>query len=491
MRNDGGMGEVQPLQRFTGRTEGEWRREKPEDRAVQPLQRFTPSHKDFFIPGENQKNTMNRNLSYHLTIKLFTAWLTVIIFISCSPLFAYTSEKTGHSIYCKATNAVVEKIDNDTVVLKLLAPNTNICLEKFRGTPGKIKLKCKNVYAPGSLFTPNNIDRSSRKSSPAGFPVTQKNTGNNDKYLPDTNHINGFQDPSDSIIDKNHSSIDPITGRRGNSGEQDKKPRFNVKSGNARIIWQKAGIAMLEVNMAGKREAKINLSTKFHTPNKFTFAVLGDPQGRFYFLKRFLEKVAEKDSSFLIILGDLVDEGTEMEYGKYLKTIAGSFFPIYHIPGNHDVSRGGRGRFLDYISPTDYSFDVGKFHFIMLDSSRWYLLDYQWDWLEQELKKHRNSLIFMHVPPFCPDGRFDKYTLTGEKQDKKFIDLMNKYGVRSVFSGHIHGYMDAERDGVNYYVSGGGGAYLHILGSEGGYYHFLLVDIDGENIKVKVVKLRE
>lgn len=434
---------------------------------------------------------MNKNLSLYAIIKQSSFWGLIFLIFTCVPIYAFTSEKTAQGIYCRATNAIVEKIDNNTVVLKLLAPNANIYLEKFTGTPGKIKLKCKNVYAPGTLFNPDKKYRSSLKSSPAGFPVAPKDNGNNGKNIPETNHINGFEDPSGNMDNKNYSSMDPATGRRGNSGEQDIRPRFTVKSGNARIIWQKAGTAMLEVNLAGKREAKISLITKFHTPDKFTFAVLGDPQGRFYFLKSFLEKVAEKDCSFLIVLGDLVEEGTEKEYGTYLKTIAGAFFPIYHVPGNHDVSRGGRGRFLDYISPTDYSFDVGKFHFVMLDSSRWYLLDYQWDRLEQELKNNRNCIVFMHVPPFCPDGSFDKYTLSGEKQDKRFVDLMKKYGVKSVFSGHVHGYMEGKRAGVQYYVSGGGGAYLHILGPEGGYYHFLLIDIEGENIKVKVVKFRE
>ena len=430
-------------------------------------------------------------MSSHSYIKQSLLWIALFLILICVPVYAHTSEKTGHGIYCKTTGAVVKKIDNDTVVLKLLAPDAEVYLEKYRGTPGKIKLKCKNVYAPGSLFTPNKVHRSSLKSSPAGFPVPPKYSSDIAKKIPDNNHINGFSDPSDRIKNKNYSSTDPVTGRRGNSGEKDKNPRFVVKSGNARIIWQKAGIAMLEVDLKGKRNANISLRTKFHTPGKFRFAVMGDPQGRFYFLKRFLEKIGENDCSFLIVLGDLVEEGTEKEYGTYLKTIAGVFFPIYHVPGNHDVSRGGRGRFLDYISPTDYSFDVGKFHFIMLDSSRWYLLDYQWDRLERELKNNRNCLVFMHVPPFCPDGSFDKYTLAGEKQDKRFIALMKKYGVRSVFSGHVHGYMEGNRGGVPYYVSGGGGAYLHILGSEGGYYHFLLIDIDGENIKVKVVKLRD
>lgn len=359
------------------------------------------------------------HISHHI-IKTFLLKLLLILIFAPSPLYAYTEEKTGQTVYCRVRGAIVEKIDGSTVVIKLISPDADVYLEQYRGVPGKILLKCKNVYA---------------------------------------------------------------------AGKEEKKTSFRVKSGNAKFVWQNAGTAMLEVNLSGKREAKIALQTKFPHPDRFTFAVSGDPQGRYFIFRRFLEKIGNGNSSFLIVPGDLVDEGTEKEYGAYLKAIAGTLFPIFHIPGNHDVTRGGRGRFLDYISPVDYSFDAGKFRFIMLDSSRWYLQDYQWDWLEKELKSHRNCLVFMHVPPFCPDGSFDKYTLVWEKQDKRFTALMTKYGVKGVFSGHIHGYMKGERGGVPYYVSGGGGAYLHFYGSEGGYYHFLLIDIDGENIKVRVVKL--
>jgi hypothetical protein len=42
-----------------------------------------------------------------------------------------------------------------------------------------------------------------------------------------------------------------------------------------------------------------------------------------------------------------------------------------------------------------------------------------------------------------------------------WIDLFERYAVRAVFAGHDHGYARAERNGIRYFVSGGGGAPLY------------------------------
>ena len=355
--------------------------------------------------------------------KLLAFFLFVLSFVSLNITFAYCQvyKKSSGGIYCDSKGAVIEKIAGNTVVIKLFKPYADIYLEQYRGKPGIIRLKCKNVYA-------------------------------------------GLHN-------------------------EPEKAHLKIKSGKTQVLWRKKSVAMLEVNLKGKRSTQIKLKTHLPSPDKFTFAVIGDPQGKYITYKWLLDKVQKTDSIFLIVLGDLVEKGSVKEYRSYLKAIALFTLPVFHIPGNHDVVYGGRYRFLDYISPTDYSFDMGEFHFIMLDSSRWYLRESQWRWLERELKGNRNNLVFMHVPPFSPVSRYEKYTLTGEKQDKRLVALMKKYQVRAVFSGHIHGFLYEKREGVPYYISGGGGAELHLFGFQGGYYHFLLIDIDGDKFKVRVVKL--
>lgn len=264
-----------------------------------------------------------------------------------------------------------------------------------------------------------------------------------------------------------------------------------IKSGNrenVKILHAVLNYAMIEVDIPPGKSARFVISHKLNDSGKFTFALVGDPQGNMEVFSGILAEIKKKKPLFIIILGDLVERGTSEEYREYLKTISGFPIPIYHIPGNHDITDGGRSKFLWDVSPTDYSFDVGKFHFTMLDSSRWYLRENQWVWLEDELKKCSNCFVFMHVPPFSPIRRFDDYTLAYKGQKKRFLSMMRQYKVRAVFSGHIHGFQKEVRDDVQYYVSGGGGAKLHLFPWNGGYYHFLIVDVDDMKFGVSVRK---
>ena len=62
----------------------------------------------------------------------------------------------------------------------------------------------------------------------------------------------------------------------------------------------------------------------------------------------------------------------------------------------------------------------------------------------------------MHHPPFS-------ISLHGGQRDlrERWTPLFERYGVTAVFSGHDHCYERAERNGVHYFVSGGGGAPLY------------------------------
>jgi hypothetical protein len=146
---------------------------------------------------------------------------------------------------------------------------------------------------------------------------------------------------------------------------------------------------------------------------------------------------------------------------------------FYPAVGNHD--RHGRNRGADayrrYFSlPADtpdperyYAMSYGNARFFILDSNEHsFALTDQTAWLEKELKRatgepgilHR--FVVMHHPPFST-------SLHGghEELREMWTPLFEKYGVEAVFSGHDHTYEHAERNGIHYVVSGGGGAPLY------------------------------
>ncbi|MEZ4369126.1 MAG: metallophosphoesterase [Kofleriaceae bacterium] len=83
-------------------------------------------------------------------------------------------------------------------------------------------------------------------------------------------------------------------------------------------------------------------------------------------------------------------------------------------------------------------------------------------WLERELVAARQDpaidhiFVVMHHPPYS-------VSLHGGQRDlrERWTPLFERYGVAAVFSGHDHVYSRAVVGGVQYVVSGGGGAPLY------------------------------
>src|SRR5262249_60241894 len=67
-----------------------------------------------------------------------------------------------------------------------------------------------------------------------------------------------------------------------------------------------------------------------------------------------------------------------------------------------------------------------------------------------------HRFIVMHHPPYS-------VSIHGGRPELRemWTPIFERYGVDAVFSGHDHVYERAERNGVRYFVSGGGGAPLY------------------------------
>jgi len=99
--------------------------------------------------------------------------------------------------------------------------------------------------------------------------------------------------------------------------------------------------------------------------------------------------VEERQPAFVLMTGDLVQDAlgvSEAEarglFELYLKTIGDFPVPVWSVPGNHDVfgierDRSGasvsdplygKAMFRHYLGPDYYSFNVGRVHFVALDT---------------------------------------------------------------------------------------------------------------------------
>ncbi|HOB42596.1 MAG TPA: metallophosphoesterase [Bacillota bacterium] len=221
----------------------------------------------------------------------------------------------------------------------------------------------------------------------------------------------------------------------------------------------------------------------------YVFAVVGDNQGRNEVWNVVMDGVNSDRPDFVLHCGDMVASGTRAQYDDFLLGAEKLRMPFYVVPGNHDVRGEGRECFAQLVNdPPYYSFEHEGYRFIGLDASEGSIDTEQTEWLRNELSKDGHKFVFMHVPLYDPRPGGDHCFLDSE-QAFELEKLFRESGVLAVFSGHVHMFSHEERDGVEYVTTGGAGALLYAPEEEGGFYHYVLVKVDGDQVDIEAKKV--
>ena len=197
----------------------------------------------------------------------------------------------------------------------------------------------------------------------------------------------------------------------------------------------------------------------------FSFGVVADVQdltGQATF-ESIIKKLREKPLKFLFIVGDGIMFGCEAQHRYWRwkwKTRFRTPFPVFYLPGNHDVDpkEFPIRRFEEVYGPTNFSFEYRGCLFVGLrvlpkpydnTDARNYLR-----WLTKRgRKEYRKVFVFMHVPPIHTD-QWHARSVNGEKA---MMDVLMDFHPDYVFSGDHHAYRRIEVNGVHFIITGGGG----------------------------------
>jgi predicted phosphodiesterase len=225
------------------------------------------------------------------------------------------------------------------------------------------------------------------------------------------------------------------------------------------------------------------------TEVRYTFAVCGDSRGGDEIYREILRRVEKDGAAFFVNTGDLVLRGLESEFVHFAELMADFALPFYPVAGNHDAAGADLSSFLKYSGAPSvhYSFEHGNGHFIIVDSHGGGVNTPELTWLEGELSAVDKPLtfVFLHHPPYDPDGT--DYTM--QWGNDRFMHLMEEYDVDIVFAGHIHAYVEGERGGVRYIITGGGGAPLYGGEHPQAFHHYVRVEVQGTQVSTQVVKV--
>lgn len=266
----------------------------------------------------------------------------------------------------------------------------------------------------------------------------------------------------------------------------------------------------------------------------FRFAIISDPHiaipqtirdsnGRFHLveisipaIERVLEDLKPIKLDFLLIPGDLTQDGEPENHQWLQQRLASLPFPTYVIPGNHDVptllpteKTIGFQDFPFYYQQFGYQ-KPNQFYYtheilpgvqlIALNSNQFdaqgkqlgYLDEEQLIWLEKLLPEVKDKLVMVmihhnvieHLPGQSQHELGKRYMLANAKD---LLNLLQAAEVKLIFTGHLHVQDIANQDGMYEITTGSLVSYPHP-------YRIIEVESNGNkqwNLKIESYRVKE
>ncbi len=230
---------------------------------------------------------------------------------------------------------------------------------------------------------------------------------------------------------------------------------------------------------------------------RFSFVVIGDTRSGGDNYGKLVARAMEYEPDFMVNTGDMIFLPDQTLWADFWQRSKPVTVPYFLTVGNHDVDEFmGEDLYKEEVdlpgNKLYYSFAVGASLFVCLDSNipgqGRKITDGQYKWLERVLSTsgYEHKFVFVHHPLYPKNGKgLDRYPTERDR----LMGLFVKYKVNIVFVGHEHLYLRKVVDGIVQIITGGGGAPLYTVDREGGFYHFILVTVDGTEITGKVIDI--
>lgn len=271
-------------------------------------------------------------------------------------------------------------------------------------------------------------------------------------------------------------------------------------------------------------------------------------------LSRVLADAQRFNPAFFLWCGDTISGHTadgptlKQQYGAFISIASAAKVPVFNAPGNHEmdlVTKNGNTTietpsaqllafYLQYMHPPNSpssaygAFNFGNSRFIAMNTEEvapsdlvrspgrvvasglkldpGYVSPEQINLLTQDLAANKDKahiFVFMHHPIKPNKAPAGLNVATANQLQQLFQNYAN---VSFVFAAHEHFYYNANTNTLTppqwqagsapvYLITGGAGAPLDKCGTNtgycGAYYHYLVVNVDGDTINVQVVALSE
>ncbi|WP_406002525.1 phosphodiester glycosidase family protein [Streptomyces sp. NBC_00829] len=210
--------------------------------------------------------------------------------------------------------------------------------------------------------------------------------------------------------------------------------------------------------------------------------------------RRTLREIKAARPDFLLVNGDLVDEGSPADLAfarRVLTEELGTDLPWYYVPGNHEVMGGKIDNFIAEFGPAHRTFDHRGTRLVTLDTSSLGLRGGGFDQIKEVRaqldaaardRSVSSVMLVEHVPP--RDPTVQKGSQLSDRKEAALIeqwlaDFRRTTGKGAGLIGSHAGVFHAEHvEGVPYLINGNSGKAPAGPAEDGGFTGWSLVGVD-------------
>ena len=176
------------------------------------------------------------------------------------------------------------------------------------------------------------------------------------------------------------------------------------------------------------------------------------------------QKKGEYPNAYALTLGDIIEDSPglwpSMKESMSNILVEGRYLPFFQCIGNHDHNAAyptpyeASQSYIDQFGPTDYSFDRGKAHIVVMDDvivkenkkTTWGydggLTDQQWRWLQEDLAqvpdKENKMIIFAAHIPFRYGVEKDGACVSFNRHYYDVLNALTAFQEAHIMIGHTH-----------------------------------------------------
>lgn len=209
-------------------------------------------------------------------------------------------------------------------------------------------------------------------------------------------------------------------------------------------------------------------------------------------------------NAYAVTLGDIVNDTPELwntmrSTMENVELSGNGYLPIFQCIGNHDhdaktsSDEAAVGNFMNNYGPTDYSFNRGKVHIVVMDNvvckttnnKTW---DYdagfsksQYNWLRADLdavedKENKMVILCCHIP-FRAGSTSGGSNVNKDKYYAETLELLTQFNEAHIMIGHTHYPQNYIHE--KYVAKGGLPIYEHVHGGACGGWWSSNMNVDG------------